>query len=317
MKNSINRVMLAPMEGVLDGFVRELLTEINDYDLCVTEFVRVVNTLLPAKTFYRLCPELHNNAYTKSGTPVRVQLLGSSPEWIAKNAVRAIELGSHGIDLNCGCPAKKVVGSEGGASLLKSPELIYQITTAIRQAIPKEQVLSVKVRLGWESIEERFEIADAAEQGGANEIVVHGRTKEDGYKADKINWQAIGDLRQRLSIPVIANGEIWSYQDGQKCLNASGCDALMLGRGALNLPNLGAIVKHGQKKLAWQDVLNLLKRYIIIDNPYDSGCYHIARIKQWLSYLRKEYDEASELFLKIRAISDKKQLTMLILAQQY
>jgi len=309
------RVMLAPMEGVLDGFVRELLTEVNDYDLCVTEFVRVVNALLPTKTFYRLCPELHNNGYTKSGTPVRVQLLGSSPDWVAENAVRAIELGSHGIDLNCGCPAKKVVGNEGGASLLKNPQLIYQVTHAIRNAIPKDQFLSVKVRLGWDSIEERFEIADAAQQGGADEIVVHGRTKEDGYKADKINWLAIDDIRKRLSIPVIANGEIWNYQDGQKCLNVTGCDALMLGRGALNIPNLGSVVKYKQNKLDWLQILSLLKRYVQTDNPNDTGCYHLARIKQWLNYLRKEYIQASELFLKIRAISDTKQLAAIILAE--
>ena len=96
------RVLLAPMEGVLDSLVRSLLTEVNDYDLCITEFVRVVDTLLPAKTFYRLCPELRNQSRTPSGTLVRVQLLGQHPQWLAENANRAVELGSWGVDLNCG-----------------------------------------------------------------------------------------------------------------------------------------------------------------------------------------------------------------------
>lgn len=96
------RVLLAPMEGVLDPLVRSLLSEVNDYDLCITEFVRVVDTLLPAKTFYRLCPELKFNSRTPSGTLVRVQLLGQHPQWLAENANRAIELGSWGVDLNCG-----------------------------------------------------------------------------------------------------------------------------------------------------------------------------------------------------------------------
>lgn len=309
------RVMLAPMEGVLDALVRELLTEINDYDLCVTEFVRVVDTLLPKKTFYRLCPELHQGGYTKFGTPVRVQLLGNAPDWLAENASRAIELGSHGIDINCGCPAKKVVGSEGGASLLKNPELIYQVTNAIRKAIPKDKILSVKVRLGWDSIEQRFEIADAVQQGGANEIVVHGRTKEDGYQADKINWPAIGEIRQRLSIPVIANGEIQSYEDGQKCLDITGCNALMLGRGALHIPNLGSIVKHQQNTMPWSNVLKLLKKYVQMDAINDSGFYHVARTKQWLGYLRKEYSEASTLFSKIRTANNASQLSSLMLAE--
>lgn len=309
------RVMLAPMEGVLDGLVRELLTEINDYDLCVTEFVRVTQNLLPRKTFYRLCPELYNNGYTKSGTPVRVQLLGNSPKWMAENAARAIELGSHGLDVNCGCPARKIIGSDGGASLLKNPELIYQVTNAIRKAIPQEQTLSVKVRLGWDSIELRFEIADAVQQGGADEIVIHGRTKKDGYKADKINWQAIGDIRQKLTIPVIANGEIWNHQDGLDCLNTTGCDALMLGRGALNIPNLGSIVKNRAEKISWLDVLILLKRYIQMENSHDSGYYHLARVKQWLGYLRKEYNDASELFSKIRVTNNYSQLSKLILTE--
>lgn len=310
------RVMLAPMEGVLDALVRELLTEVNDYDLCITEFIRVVNTLLPKKTYYRLCPELLNNGCTKSGTPVRVQLLGNSPEWMAENAARAIEMGSHGIDVNCGCPAKKVVGSEGGASLLKNPELIYQVTNAIRQAIPENKALSVKVRLGWDSIEQRFEIADAVQQGGANEIVIHGRTKEDGYNADKINWQAINDVRQRLNIPVIANGEIWHYEDAQNCLNISGCRDLMIGRGALNIPNLSLVIKHNQEKMPWLQVLALLKKYVRLENPHDSGFYHLARTKQWLGYLRKEYPEAQELFSKIRSINSSTLLRESILAIQ-
>ena len=96
------RVILAPMEGVLDSLVRELLSEVNDYDLCITEFLRVVDQLLPTKSFYRLCPELHHQSRTSSGTLVRIQLLGQYPQWLAENAARAVELGSYGVDLNCG-----------------------------------------------------------------------------------------------------------------------------------------------------------------------------------------------------------------------
>ncbi|CCK15162.1 tRNA-dihydrouridine synthase C [Cronobacter universalis NCTC 9529] len=102
------RVLLAPMEGVLDSLVRELLTSVNDYDLCITEFLRVVDSLLPVKSFYKLCPELRNESRTPSGTRVRVQLLGQHPQWLAENAARAVELGSWGVDLNCGCPSKLV-----------------------------------------------------------------------------------------------------------------------------------------------------------------------------------------------------------------
>lgn len=290
------KVILAPMQGVLDPFVRKLLTAVNDYDLCISEFVRVVEQRLPKKAFYRLCPELEQAGLTDSGTPVRVQILGQHPEWLAENAALAIELGSHGVDLNCGCPSKTVNGSNGGAMLLKDPDLIYRATKAMREAVPAEQIVSVKVRLGWDSAEQCFEIADAVQQGGANEITVHGRTKVDGYRAERINWQAIGDIQKRLQIPVIANGEIWDFESAKKCQEVTACQALMIGRGALNTPNLSRVVKYKVPKMPWHEVLQLLFQYVNMENEQDTGFYHVARIKQWLRYLDKEYLEAVELF---------------------
>lgn len=299
---TVKRVLLAPMEGVLDSLVRELLTEVNDYDLCITEFVRVVDSLLPEKVYYRLCPELANQSITPSGTAVRVQLLGQHPQWLGENAARAVELGSWGVDLNCGCPSKMVNGSGGGATLLKDPEMIYLGAKAMREAVPSHLPVTVKVRLGWDSGARQFEIADAVQQAGATEITVHGRTKEDGYKADKINWAAIGEIRQRLSIPVIANGEIWDWQSAQDCMAATGCNSVMIGRGALNVPNLSRVIKQNALKMPWAEVMLLLKKYVRLEKQGDTGLYHVARIKQWLGYLRKEYAEASEVFSEIRAL---------------
>ncbi|EJB5573766.1 TPA: tRNA dihydrouridine(16) synthase DusC [Citrobacter freundii] len=296
------RVLLAPMEGVLDSLVRELLTEVNDYDHCITEFLRVVDQLLPEKSFYRLCPELHNHSRTKSGTLVRIQLLGQHPGWLAENAVRAIDLGSNGVDLNCGCPSKLVNGSGGGATLLKDPELIYRGAKAMREAVPAHLPVTVKIRLGWDSDVRQFEIADAVQQAGATELVVHGRTKEDGYKAECINWSAIGEIRNRLSIPVIANGEIWDWQSAQDCMAETGCDAVMVGRGALNIPNLSRVIKYNDTRMPWPDVVKLLQKYSQLEKQGDTGLYHVARIKQWLGYLRKEYVEAAELFTTIRTM---------------
>ncbi|HHW4411937.1 tRNA dihydrouridine(16) synthase DusC [Citrobacter freundii] len=308
------RVLLAPMEGVLDSLVRELLTEVNDYDLCITEFVRVVDQLLPAKVFHRICPEVHNNSRTPSGTQVRIQLLGQHPQWLAENAARAVELGSYGVDLNCGCPSKLVNGSGGGATLLKDPELIYQGAKAMREAVPGHLPVTVKVRLGWDSSDRQFEIADAVQQAGASELAVHGRTKEQGYKAEHINWQAIGEIRQRLTIPVIANGEIWDWQSAQNCMAVTGCDAVMIGRGALNIPNLSRVVKYNEPRMPWPDVVTLLKKYTRLEKQGDTGLYHVARIKQWLGYLRKEYAEATTLFQEIRALNNSPDIARTIQA---
>lgn len=308
------RVLLAPMEGVLDSLVRELLTDVNDYDLCITEFLRVVDSLLPEKSFYRLCPELHYASRTPSGTRVRVQLLGQYPQWLAENAARAVELGSWGVDLNCGCPSKTVNGSGGGATLLKDPELIYQGAKAMRAAVPAHLPVTVKIRLGWDSGARQFEIADAVQQAGATELAVHGRTKEEGYRAEAINWAAIGEIRQRLSIPVIANGEIWDWQSAQDCMAATGCDAVMIGRGALNVPNLSRVIKFNEPRMPWAQVVVLLQRYVQLEKQGDTGLYHVARIKQWLGYLRKEYAEASELFAQVRALPTSVQIAAAILA---
>lgn len=308
------RVLLAPMEGVLDSLVRELLTEVNDYDLCITEFVRVVDQLLPAKVFHRLCPELHNDSRTSSGTRVRIQLLGQYPQWLAENAARAVELGSYGVDLNCGCPSKLVNGSGGGATLLKDPELIYRGAKAMREAVPDHLPVTVKVRLGWDNSDRQFEIADAVQQAGASELAVHGRTKEQGYKAEHINWQAIGEIRQRLTIPVIANGEIWDWQSAQDCMAISGCDAVMIGRGALNIPNLSRVVKYNEPRMPWPDVVTLLQKYTRLEKQGDTGLYHVARIKQWLGYLRKEYSEATTLFQEIRALNNSPDIARAIQA---
>ncbi|AFR02963.1 tRNA-dihydrouridine(16) synthase [Pectobacterium carotovorum subsp. carotovorum] len=306
------RVLLAPMEGVLDSLVRELLTEVNDYDLCITEFLRVVDQCLPVKSFYRLCPELHHASRTPSGTLVRVQLLGQYPQWLAENAARAVELGSYGVDLNCGCPSKLVNGSGGGATLLKDPELIYQGAKAMREAVPAHLPVTVKIRLGWDSGDRQFEIADAVQQAGASELVVHGRTKEDGYKAECINWQAIGEIRQRLQIPVIANGEIWDWQSAQDCMATTGCDAVMIGRGALNVPNLSRVIKYNEPRMPWPEVMLLLKKYVQLEKQGDTGLYHVARIKQWLGYLRKEYDDATELFSEIRTLKTSTDIARVI-----
>lgn len=229
------RVVLGPMEGVLDHLMREILTEINDYDLCVTEFVRVVDQALPDHVFYRLCPELAQGSMTKSGTPVHIQLLGQDPRWMAENAVKAASLGAKGIDLNFGCPAKLVNKSKGGAALLQHPELIHNVVKACRDAVDPSIPVTAKIRLGWENPDDCFEIVDAIEQAGANELTVHARTKTGGYKASEIKWEYISAIRSKTNLPLIANGEIWNYADGQRCIETTGVDSLMVCRGAFNV----------------------------------------------------------------------------------
>jgi tRNA-dihydrouridine synthase C len=131
------KIVLAPMEGVIDHLMRHMLTTMGGIDLCMTEFVRIVDQKLPDRVYYRLCPELLNSdgCKTPSGVPVRIQLLGQDPNWLAENAVVATSLGSPGIDLNFGCPAKLVNKNSQRLYLkyLKQYELQYLVTSLLRQ----------------------------------------------------------------------------------------------------------------------------------------------------------------------------------------
>ncbi|ELE8118245.1 tRNA dihydrouridine(16) synthase DusC [Vibrio fluvialis] len=298
------RVILGPMEGVLDHLMREMLTQINDYDFCVTEFVRVINLPLPDHVFYRLCPELKQGSRTKAGVPVKVQLLGQEPHWMAENAVRAAELGACGVDLNFGCPAKMVNQSKGGAALLQHPELIYQVIKACRDAVPSDIPVTAKIRLGWENPDDCFEIVDAVQQAGADELTVHARTKAGGYKASDIKWDYIDQIRQKTTVPLIANGEIWNYADSQACIETTGVDSLMVCRGALNVPNLGNMVKHNHSAMPWHEVVDLLLEYSAYEVRGDKGKYYPNRVKQWFSYLRQSYPQAADLFREIRTMTE-------------
>jgi tRNA-dihydrouridine synthase C len=302
------RIVLAPLEGVMDHTVRELLTSLGGYDLCVTEFLRVSNhQLLPPRTFYQLAPELENNGFTASGVPVRMQLLGSQPDTLAMNAQRAIELGSHGIDLNLGCPAKTVNKSKGGATLLKEPQLISDAVAALRKVVPVDKTLSVKIRLGWDDPNCVHEIVEAIVSAGADELTIHARTKEDGYKAETIKWHYIAQVKERLAregknLSIIANGEIWNISDALKCRKISGCNDLMIGRGALATPNLAAIVAGISEKMSWLSVVEMILDYRKVQVISSKGHHYSSRVKQWLSQMRQSYSEAHELFMLIKRI---------------
>ncbi len=295
------RVILAPMEGVADAPMRSLLTSVGGYDLVISEFIRVVDQLLPEKVFYRLCAELANDSQTKAGTPVRLQLLGQHPNWMAENALRAIELGSRGVDLNFGCPAPMVNRSNGGAALLKEPNTIYRVTQAVREAVPDKLPVSAKIRLGWDDKSRCVEIAQAIEAAGATELTVHARTKEEGYRPPA-HWEYIHQIREAISIPVIANGEIWNQEDYQRCLAVSGCSDVMVGRGALAVPNLAHVLKGSQKIMPWDEVKQLLLQYSEYEIVSTKEKYYPARIKQWLRFIVHQYEEAEILFRQVRVM---------------
>ncbi|WP_213996036.1 tRNA-dihydrouridine synthase [Arsukibacterium sp.] len=294
-------IVLAPMEGVVDHLMREMLTRIGGYDLCITEFVRVVDQRLPARVFQRICPELLQGGKTTTGTPVRIQLLGQEPNWLAENAVRAVELGSPGVDLNFGCPAKAVNKSRGGAVLLKETEQLYRIVKAVRDAVPAEFPVSAKIRLGYDDTSLTLANAAAICAAGASSLAVHARTKSDGYRPPAY-WPWIAKIKQQVNMPIIANGEIWTATDALLCQQQSNCQDIMLGRGALAMPNLAQTIRQHQSVMPWQQVLALLMHYSEFEIAGDKGKYYANRVKQWFSYLKLQYPQAASLFQRLRLL---------------
>jgi len=295
------QLILAPMEGVVDHLMRQLLTEIGGFDLCITEFLRVVDRVHPRRSFIKLCPELLTAGKTASGVPVRLQLLGQSPEWMAENAAKAVALGSPGVDLNFGCPAKTVNKTKGGAVLLQQPEALYQIVSAVRKAVPSQLPVSAKMRLGYNDRSLLLENAQAIASAGADLLTIHARTRQDGYRPPAY-WDAIKQVKQSVAIPLVANGDIWSATDAARCRVESGCDDLMLGRGALAMPNLAVSIRDQQAMMPWPQVLQLLRHYADFEIRGDKGLYFPNRIKQWLVYLKLIYPEAEQLFRQIRTL---------------
>ena len=297
------RIVLAPMEGVIDARMRARLTSIGGYDRCVTEFVRVCDLLLPERVFMRLCPELAHGGRTAAGTPVFVQLLGSDPHALARNARRAVALGAPGVDLNFGCPAKTVNRSEGGSVLLREPARVARIVAAVREAVPGEVPLTAKIRLGYEDASRLEEIVHGIRAAGVDELAVHARTKFDGYRPPAY-WPRVAAVTRGGGGTTTVNGEIWTVADSLLARRASGCRHVMLGRGALAAPDLAHRIRAGDAgaaPLPWPGMLDLVHSQF-----HSSDCgspRHVGnRTKQWLAYLRRTYPQAGTLFARLRTL---------------
>ena len=299
-------LLLAPMEGLLDATLRDVLTRTGGIDRCVSEFIRVTHTVLPERAFIRVVPELLNGGYTRAGVPVRAQLLGSDPTLLAENAERLAGLGPHGIDLNFGCPAKTVNQSRGGAVLLDEPELVGRIVAAVRRAVPAHMPVSAKMRLGFNDDERAEECAHAIAEAGADELVIHARTKAHGYRPPAY-WDRLAEVRASLPahrrLPVIANGEIWTVADALRCREVTGCEHLMIGRGMVTDPGLALAIK-GLGGVPWSVLPPLLQVFWQQVSARVERRHRSGRLKQWLNYLRKRYPEAQAAFDELRLVNE-------------
>jgi len=295
-------VVLAPLAGYTDLPFRSVVKQFG-VDLTVSEMISS-NALA------------HKNAKTikmleksENESPYIVQISGSDPQ-IIRQAVEVLNEFDHidGIDLNCGCPAPKVFGHGSGSNLLGDLPRLQEILRIIKETSNK-QYTTVKVRIG---VDEKIplDIAKAIEEVGVDMISVHGRTKKGAYKSE-VDYEAIKIIKQNVSCPVIANGDIKNRQKAMEVLDYTKADGVMIGRGAVGKPWIFEQIKNNK-----DEIPNDLKRDIIIEH-FDAmikhyGVYGCVMFRKHLHTYSKGYDGANEFRQKVNHINDEQKMKELI-----
>jgi nifR3 family TIM-barrel protein len=225
------RVLTAPMTGVSDLPFRRTASR------CGAPYV--ATEMVACDSFARGRPDVVRRAAIGDGLPLMViQLVGRTPEWIAKGAKLAQDAGADIIDLNMGCPAKEVTGALSGSALMREPELAAKLIEAAVNATSRP--VTLKMRLGWDDQNRNApQIASLAERLGVKAITVHGRTRQQFY-GGQADWRAVAQVKQAVQVPVIVNGDIIDAASARMALDQSGADAVMIGRGAYGRPWIAA-----------------------------------------------------------------------------
>jgi len=273
--------VLAPMAGVTDTVFRQFIRHLGGCGLAMTEFTSADGLLrVRDKKIYRYL------SFYEDEHPISAQLFGSDPLVLAGAAARVEQLGFDLVDLNLGCPAKRVVKCNGGSGLLRNLPLIRRIFETVRAAVSIP--FTVKFRLGWNEREiVCVDLARLAEDCGLNAVALHARTREQGYSGGA-QWDWIGQVKAAVRIPVIGNGDIRSPEDAVAMVAQTGCDAVMVGRTAASNPwifrQIAQYTETGAYGLPSEaDRYQMIRTYFrMLVEEEDSGV--IGKMKQFASW---------------------------------
>ncbi len=304
-----NQVFLAPMAGVTDLPFRLLCKEMG-CGLVYTEMISAKGLLYENENT-KILMEIHPEE-----RPVAVQLFGSDPVILSKMAQKVQESSADIIDINMGCPATKITKNQEGSALMKDPKRIGEIVKTVSRAIQKP--LTIKIRKGFDdTCINAVEVAKIAEQNGAAAIAVHGRTREQFYSG-KADWDIIKEVKEAVSIPVIGNGDVTTPQSAKKMLEYTGCDGIMIGRGAQGNPwifkqvihylNTGEILPNPTSQEKVQMALRHAKMLIAFKGEYIG----IREMRKHISWYMKGLPGAAELRNTLNRVESYEEMKTII-----
>ena len=273
-------LFLAPMEGVADRAFRCAIASIGGFDEAVTEFLSVpVNAHVQSLAKVYRSDEL-------SPIPLAAQIMGADPLLMAAMAVELEKRGAPRIDINCGCPSNTVTGRGAGSSLLKEPSFLYTLAQEVVKAVSIP--VTIKMRSGYEDTSLFKENIFAVQESGIAFLTLHPRTKIEGY-TPPARWELIAEAKKLLKIPVVGNGDIVSVEDALSILSLTGCDALMIGRGAVINPFLFHQIRarfSGKPYTGtWEQLHNCLEIYLQKMPPQLTDKGRIGKLKQFMNFL--------------------------------
>ncbi len=303
----MKKIYIAPIAGVTDYTFRGILEEFKP-DLIFTEMVSVnALSVLNDKTISKILRLREGNA---------VQIFGEDIEKIKSSAKYIENLGVKHINLNCGCPMKKIVNCGYGAALVKEPEKIKAILSELRSCLKDDTKISIKIRIGYKEPENYIKIGKIAEEIGCDHITVHGRTREQLYSG-KADWQHIKEVKDNISIPVIGNGDIFTGEDALEKISYSNVDGVMLARGIFGNPwhieDIREILEYGEIKTPTtkEDKIKMaiehLKR-IKLDNDEK----FVFDVRKHISWYLKGLENSTEAKRKINQIDDYDEIIRLL-----
>lgn len=279
-------LQLAPMEGVGDHCFRKAMASIGGFDEAVRDFLRVPrNAHVKSLAVEYIADEI-------APIPLAAQLMGSDPDLMAGMACEIEKRGAKRLDLNCGCPSNTVTGRGAGSSLLKDPNLVYEVARSLVKAVSIP--VTLKMRSGFDDTSLFKENLLAAEESGVRYITLHPRTKSEGY-GPPAKWELIAQAKELLQIPVVGNGDILNVKDAVKMLEMTRCDGLMIGRGSVINPFIFHEIRAHFSGRPFVPEWSLMVRYFEIYYgqifPETSERMRVNKLKGLFSFLFKGNEE--------------------------